>query len=636
MAEKKASVKNRHGRSLLRVSVHDSHGLPYQSVTEVELVGAKSLTPIDGGALYEGIVNPNTYRIRVTPIDGPYEAQERSVYVPPIGKTVSIYLGKPGWPSYRYGENIIPFEPLDELIAICLETNAQNFKRDGDLVNEITNALNLSSLSFNEDGGEPSPISSQGAILIVPGSSEFERQDILRITKKILGEEAQIRVGMPINLNPGQFKVIDSRYVVRFQAHVDRELIDALIEANEAKILRNFIQSNNTFLIDFGNISFSESQDIIDKWDNQGFIKYGEPDLITEGFEGGFPFDSPTESKDVDQPNLALQNVDKAWQFLYCIDKDLTLGSPNVHVASFDTGILINHPDIGGKLTDLSPQLSHCFDLSNCFSCANTSYKPVDGHGMGVYGIISARTNNKCGISGIAPNVHHIAMVRQVVVGGVNYTDSLLWAAGFATPSLYINWPKPPNPGADIINCSHGVPGLAISGLMNDTLNFLSNYGRQGKGTLVIYSAGNSSERITGFFTWAAHERTIAVSNSGMPQPYPYGVEERIGNSNFGPEIDICAQGEGANSLSHTGPVTPFYGTSAAAPTVAAAAALMISVEPNLEWWNIRDILRDTSVVIDHANANWYRQWNDNFSQSYGYGRLDVGAAVKAAYYFYR
>ena len=138
---------------------------------------------------------------------------------------------------------------------------------------------------------------------------------------------------------------------------------------------------------------------------------------------------------------------------------------------------------------------------------------------------------------------------------------------------------------------------------------------------------------ITGFRVWAAHPRTMAISNS--LQPDGMGVE-RIesspsGPSNYGPEIDICAQGTDAPSLDDIGGGQIFGGTSAAAPTVAAAAALMLSVEPELSWVNLRDILRDTAAVIDGANADPVGQWIGGFSQWYGFGRLDVNAAVQGA-----
>lgn len=81
-----------------------------------------------------------------------------------------------------------------------------------------------------------------------------------------------------------------------------------------------------------------------------------------------------------------------------------------------------------------------------------------------------------------------------------------------------------------------------------------------------------------------------------------------------------------------------FGGTSHSCPMVAGAAALLLSVRPELNWVQVRDILRDTAEGIDFGQAHTDGQWVDNngdgvneFSQWYGYGRLNVEAAVDEA-----
>ena len=69
-------------------------------------------------------------------------------------------------------------------------------------------------------------------------------------------------------------------------------------------------------------------------------------------------------------------------------------------------------------------------------------------------------------------------------------------------------------------------------------------------------------------------------------------------------------------------------------PLVAGVAALMLSVNPQLNWEQVRNILRNTAVEIDSANTDPIGQWttdihgNPLFSPWYGYGRVD---ALKAA-----
>lgn len=88
-----------------------------------------------------------------------------------------------------------------------------------------------------------------------------------------------------------------------------------------------------------------------------------------------------------------------------------------------------------------------------------------------------------------------------------------------------------------------------------------------------------------------------------------------------------------------------FGGTSYATPVAAGVAALMLSVNPELSWQETGQILRDTCVKIDPDQTNAAGRWRDingrisshadyrgpNFSEWYGAGRIDAGAAVNRA-----
>jgi subtilisin family serine protease len=81
-----------------------------------------------------------------------------------------------------------------------------------------------------------------------------------------------------------------------------------------------------------------------------------------------------------------------------------------------------------------------------------------------------------------------------------------------------------------------------------------------------------------------------------------------------------------------------FFGTSASAPLVAGIAALVLSAMPDLSWAEVRDILRKTAERIDYANTDAIGVWTDldkdgvnEYSQRYGYGRVDAEAAVNEA-----
>ncbi|MEV6158467.1 S8 family serine peptidase [Nonomuraea sp. NPDC052129] len=90
---------------------------------------------------------------------------------------------------------------------------------------------------------------------------------------------------------------------------------------------------------------------------------------------------------------------------------------------------------------------------------------------------------------------------------------------------------------------------------------------------------------------------------------------------------------------------TDFGGTSYATPETAGVAALMYSVNPQLAWYQVGDILRATALKIDTGQTDAVGRWRDVagrissdpayqgpfFSEWYGVGRIDAAAAVRRA-----
>jgi hypothetical protein len=79
-------------------------------------------------------------------------------------------------------------------------------------------------------------------------------------------------------------------------------------------------------------------------------------------------------------------------------------------------------------------------------------------------------------------------------------------------------------------------------------------------------------------------------------------------------------------------------GTSHCAPLVSGTAALILSLKPELNWLQVRNILRSTAVKIDFRNTDPNGIWVDRdgdgiteFSNFYGYGRVDVLGALQLA-----
>lgn len=609
---------------LVRVSVHEPGGRHREAETRVELATGRqiiALTRPKGSLLYQAWVAPGTYILRVDA--GDLGVPDRSIDVSGTEVTASVYLGQREWPAYRLGDSIVPFEPRDDIVAVVYETRDPEPDLRSELMDRILRTLPLTPLG---DDGDRETFAAEGAIWLFRLGSVDERTATMARLRALLGANA--RVGTVVDLAAGQVKVIDGRFIVRFRDNIKPGQVDALVEPVGWILRSRLPQAGNARVIELRGDDYRVHLDLMDDWVRQGLCIYAEPDIMFELTDDVFPTTAPNDPA-WPQGNLTLQDVDDAWRYLNTnVGATSTLGSPTVYVATLDRGVQIAHPDVGGNLTDGTPQLAQCYDFRGLQACTAAGYTTDSSHGMGVFGIVAARTNNGTAVAGIAPNTHQLGLKRPIAIGNAFYADCLLWAAGFTTGNTSAGWPAEPiAPGASVISCSHGSDGMALSGLMDDTLRHLSVYGRNGRGTIVIYSAGNADQLITGFRVWAAHPRTLAIANSQMPDAI--GVERRDPTSNFGPEIDICAQGTGAPSLDDMGGQQIFGGTSASAPTVAAAAALMLTAEPSLSWVAVRDLLRANAVQIDPANTDPVGQWVGGFSQWYGFGRLDADNSVQ-------
>ncbi|MDF2760349.1 MAG: hypothetical protein K0S99_2983 [Thermomicrobiales bacterium] len=626
--------------ALVRVTVHAPGGVHYPGDAVVRLRGQ------DGGAIvalhrkpglpiYEAMVAPGRYTLEVDADD--WTAPPRVMAVGARGKTAAVYLGRAGWPAFRMGETIVPFEPHDELVAIAFASEKPDPSVNNSLVQELETHLKLKPVATSANEEQAFTVANGSAVVLELPESDG-RESVLPEIPKFLTGARNARIGLPVDITPRQYKILDDRYVVRFRDSVAPDKVDALLVAANATKLRDFIQAPNAWLIKFASGDYREQLQTIEDWFAQELLVYGEPDLLVEIVDDAFPVDDPNDQQYPDQENLVLQGVKEAWQFLHDkVNAEWTLGNPAIRIATLDSGIEPDHPDVGKELTDGELQIAACFDFSRMQPCSAPGYRPASNHGIGVYGIIAARTDNEeTLIAGIAPNTRQLALQRPDLASSMLYADVLLWVAGFETGNNArgepAGWPDEPiATPAHIINCSHAQKGLPLSGLVDDAFRFLTTHGRDGLGIVLVYGAGNDSSCITRDLVFAAHPCTLAIANSKAPDDDD-GCERHAANSNWGPELDICARGSDVWSLDLGGDKQRFGGTSAAAPTVAAAVALMLTANPNLTWIEVRTILRDTAEKIDPENDSVEGRWNnDGFSQRYGYGRLNAAKAVKSA-----
>ncbi|WP_439103332.1 S8 family serine peptidase [Celeribacter marinus] len=319
-----------------------------------------------------------------------------------------------------------------------------------------------------------------------------------------------------------------------------------------------------------------------------------------------------------------------------------------VSVLVVDDGVEADHEDLQSN-----------YDTSRPFFYAGAAYSgepsAVDSnHGTAVAGLIAAQSGNGLGGVGVAYDARLSSFDYLYAVQNTpSPTDDL---ALFGQLARF-----------DVVNCSFGIPALYCDfdegyahgsgdsqssgiGALFDTMTHALETGRGGLGTLSIYAAGNGSMNASGSYLTNNRMSVVvaATDKSGDAQSYSnYGVSLMVA----APAASVTTDRSGNAGYSITGGDTDythsFGGTSASTPIVSGAVALILEANAGLGWRDINDILALSAAQtgsdfgrgarrfeVSDWMSNGAQNWNGgglSYSESYGYGMIDVFAATRLA-----
>jgi len=280
-----------------------------------------------------------------------------------------------------------------------------------------------------------------------------------------------------------------------------------------------------------------------------------------------------------------------------------------VTIAIIDDGLDITHPEINDSIISTYDISTHTSNVSH------TSYS--DYHGTAVTGIVAAQANGK-GIFGIARESQVIFLKHKP-----NMSDS-------ETIELFR---KAEELEADIINCSWGT--YDVSPAVKETIQDLATIGRDGKGIIIVFAAGND-------------DRDMGNDESAIPEVISVGATDRDNlrawYSNYGEYLDVLAPGGYEVGITTLDPVGSngiatekedyllgddphsFIGTSASAPIVTGVIALMLERDINLTRVNVENILHRSSDKIGNL------EYLNGFNKYYGYGKINIDQIFSLQY----
>ena len=256
-----------------------------------------------------------------------------------------------------------------------------------------------------------------------------------------------------------------------------------------------------------------------------------------------------------------------------------------------------------------------------------SSDESENSHPMSCVGIINA-PHNDVGIVGIAPNCE----ILFIAVGGVQNPNAD-FSATSEDVALAFNFAH--EQGADIISCSWNLAESYSTNLIDASIREALQDGRNNKGCVVVFSAGNiDTDDYSVKYPANCNDSIIVVG--ALTQD-----GKRMSSSRWGAELDIMAPGEGIYTTmpfesSLSDPTTLYYGyfgqTSSACPQVAAVAGLILSIDTTLTMSQVTEqILRTTSRENTNGIYNIYGKYGW-WCDEYGYGMLNAYNALSSVH----
>ncbi|MEL6137178.1 MAG: S8 family serine peptidase [Cyanobacteria bacterium J06628_6] len=348
-------------------------------------------------------------------------------------------------------------------------------------------------------------------------------------------------------------------------------------------------------------------------------------------------------------------DAEKAW--------DITRGSRSIVVAVTDDAFDLNHPDLQGGGKIVAPRdLKHRDGLP----MPSQSY---ENHGTACAGLAIAEETGG-GVVGVAPGCSLMPIQTTGFLDDESIEELFSWAV---------------ENNAAVISCSWSPAAVyfPLSLRQRNAVTRAATQGRNGKGCVVVFSAGNANRPVSGkveeygwprnalrgmtdwlsgfavhpdvmtvaaitslnrkaiYSNWGNQVSVAAPSNNAPPSM----ALPDVGNVETGPVVQAKFEGLGMVTCDRTGPsgygegdyTYTFGGTSSACPVVAGVAGLMLSANPNLEAWEVKQILQDTADKITDSSKDpqlgvAYGSYNNKgHSLWFGYGKVNAYEAVKAA-----
>lgn len=346
--------------------------------------------------------------------------------------------------------------------------------------------------------------------------------------------------------------------------------------------------------------------------------------------------------------------VVEAWNYL--ASKGLPkYGSSQVKIAVIDDAFETSHPALAGQSNKIASTYRYTHGQEN--TNVNPNIIQDGWHGTASASVAAGDTQS--GIRGACPNAQLILMNPPPV----------------GSEAVYRLLKKAIDEGAAVISCSWGIPlaQYILPTYIQQLLHSAAVKGRNGKGTIICFSAGNSgfdlahplpnyhqvvmsypthpdvvavgstnSRDERSAYSCHGHQLFIAAPSNGTALPTGPALTT-VGHRSIDGDYIVTASVKNIN-LHHNEskgiflhsdgqPYTErFSGTSSACPLVAGICALILSARPELTANQVKYIVQATADKVDNtATGGQYLYNTQGHSNFLGYGRINALKAVQMA-----
>ncbi len=448
--------------------------------------------------------------------------------------------------------------------------------------------------------------------------------------REILNQEPEVQFAGRVLVDPvsQQPIIYTENLFLKFHSEEELTVCQEVLRRYDLTIKRQLEYAPNAYFISASANTGIAIFDIAERLLNEKSVELCHPELVRESRQRQvFPQQWHLKQTTINGKVInAHANVEAAWK--------LSDGTGTI-IAIIDDGVDLDHEEFRSSGKIVAPR-----DVTR--KTDNPRPGNDNNHGTGCAGVACA--NGKFGASGVAPGAKLMPIRLASALGSQDEADAFVWAA---------------QNGADVISCSWG-PADGAWFEPNDpvhnqkvplpdstrlAMDFAINKGRNGKGCVILFAAGNGNESVDND-GYASYQKVIAVaacndygtrsSYSDFGQAVWCAFPSNNGNSSQTSGVwttDRCGMvgyNSGNRNLGDNGGnyTNEFGGTSSSCPGAAGVAALIIARNPNLRWDEIRDIIKRSCDRIDQAGGKYDTNGRSPF---YGYGRMNALKAVELA-----